>query len=105
MGGRYYLKGSSDHFYREMHVLTSEGLETILVHGSRESKLVREYKKAFDRYKEIGDRSVFDKFKNKKVGAGARLLTEVDLINGLIDSGELEYESVYRGNKNAAAAY
>jgi hypothetical protein len=98
VGNHYRLTRKQDNRYRTMNVLTSEGVEKIVVRGSRDAALVRGQRDAFLKYRQNGDPSVFDRFKGKQVGVGQNkvtLLTDIDVIKDAFDSGELDLVSVY----------
>ncbi len=93
--GRYVAK-SADRMRRDLQVLTTRGLKTLDLRGSRVASTVGEHWNAVHRFLETGDTSVLRPFRGKAV-AGYRLETRPAVIERLGHRGELSFEDLYEG--------
>ncbi len=93
--GRYVAK-SADRIRRDLQVLTTRGLKTLDLRGSRVASTVGEHWNAVHRFLETGDVSVLRPFRDKSV-AGYRLETRPAVIERLGHRGELSFEDIYEG--------
>lgn len=94
--GKRWKATKYDRLTLPMNVLTSQGIITVPVRGSRERDLLGAYNVALRKWRE-GKREAeaeLAKFKNKTVG-GLLLITDVALLSTLEDADAFGFEELY----------
>jgi len=97
-GGRY-RPTASDRIRRTLHVLTSEGVQTVTVRDSRQATKLAEYWAAVHRYLETGDASGVRQYEGKFItdinGKRIPFLTDLRELDRLGNAGQVSFESLY----------
>ena len=97
--GERYRPAAYDRLPRTLHVVTSEGMQTVTVGSSRQASRLGEYWAAVHRYLETGDSSRLQRFKGKHITGIRRaripLLTDLEQLDRLGNAGVLSFESLY----------
>jgi hypothetical protein len=87
-----------DRLYREIKMVTRDGLETVRVTDSRTAALVARYWNAVARYAQTGDRTQLRAFYRKSIRAMKRsypFVTDTRTLDRLIHAGEISFEDLY----------
>ena len=92
-GGRI-VATRGDRLFRRMRVLTTDGLQTIDLRGSRVASLVAKHISAAKHYLSTGDESGLGPFTDVFPG-GKRLMTDPMAIEREARRGELDFEDIY----------
>jgi len=79
-----------------MTVLTSRGPITVVVHNSRERKMLGQYNLALRMFRagEEGAAAALKAFEGKTVG-GQALITDPELLITLEEAGQLDFDTLY----------
>jgi hypothetical protein len=94
--GKPWKARSQDELAVSMTVLTSLGPITVVVHNSRERKLLGQYNLALRMFRagEDGAAAALKAFEGKTVG-GQALITDPDLLILLEEAGQLDFDTLY----------
>ena len=94
-----YVATKFDRLYREIKMVTPDGLVTVRVTDSRTATLVAKYWNAVAHYGRTGDRSQLRPFFRKQIRAMKRtysFVTDTRVIDRLIHAGELSIDDLYQ---------
>jgi hypothetical protein len=97
-GGRYRTT-AYDRIARTLNFLTPQGTVAVKVRGSRTASRIGEYMNAVRTYSNTGDTSAVARFNGKSFRAGGvtyDFITDVSVLDRLIDAGVLAIEGLYR---------
>jgi hypothetical protein len=85
------VASKADRLFRVMNVITSEGVQEVPLHSSRQASLVAEHANAVKKFLLTGDDEPLHKFRGVKV-AGHELEVRPEVLEELQRTSELEYE-------------
>lgn len=97
-GGRYRAT-VYDRIARTLNFLTPQGMVAVEVRGSRTASRIGEYMNAVRTYSTSGDTSAVARFNGKSFRANGvtyDFITDVSILDRLIDAGVLAIEGLYR---------
>jgi hypothetical protein len=94
--GKPWKVAPDDQLSAVMTVLTRFGPTTVVVHGSRERKLLGRYNSALRMWRagEYGAAAAIRTFRGKTIG-GHALITDTNLLIRLEEAGRLDFDNLY----------
>ncbi len=84
----------ADRLYRQMRLITPEGVVNVGIRGSRTASRVGDYWNAVHQYLATGDDTALRPFAGKRV-AGRGFETNLDALDRWARRGELDFEDIY----------